>query len=231
MATSAAPPPPALSPAEKFAAQQAQAVVKLALQKQGRGEKLTRAELVAWKAWETEQLTTRGLAFVRAVPQKIYRSWCGKQTKQLQDHERAYGVPCIGKTIDLVALVGWLHGFLVERKEELSTTRGEGSLKDQLATKQIEQLELRIDMLSRKRAVEVGDLAPAFALEAWLAAKAKILRSLTEWFEKQPTLTGREAADQLRTAIADSQFDEPFAGEALSADEATAGGRDSPPAA
>jgi hypothetical protein len=200
-----------LSAADKVAAQQPAALVKAALQKQQRGEKLTRQELAAWKAWEQEQNQTRGLAFLRAVPQKLYRSWIGgKQTKQLQDHERAYGVPCTGKTIDVPAVIGWLHNFLVERKEELSTSRGDGSLKDQLAAKQIEQLELRIDMLSRKRAIDVGDLAPAWALEAWLAEKAKILRSLTEWFEKQPSLTGREAATQLRTAIADARFDQPY---------------------
>lgn len=188
-------------------------LVRAAVEKQQRGEQPTRAELAAWKRYEAEQRERYGLAWAQQVPQRLYREWAGgRQAKQLGDHERAYGVPCTGKTISLPAVVAWLHQFLVDRREELRTSGGAagGSLKDEHTRRTIQKLELQIQTLQARRDAELGELVPAPAIEEWLAKKAKALRTLGEWFERQQTITGPQAARELRIALEDAALEEPY---------------------
>jgi hypothetical protein len=42
---------------------------------------------------------------LRALPAKRYRQLCGRHHKQLADHQRRFGIPCVGSTVDLGAVL------------------------------------------------------------------------------------------------------------------------------
>lgn len=200
---------PPESAAEQIAREQQDQLVRSARDKRAAGIDLTAAELKALGRREKEIEERYALGFLERVPQKLYRQWAGgRQTKQLQDHERAYGCPCTGPTISVPEVIGWLHDFLVARKQDLSTAHGEGSLKDQLAKRQIEQLELRIAKLQAEAAQRDAELAPVAELEQWLARKARRLRQAADLIQRE---FGERAADHIRLALDDAELEEPYA--------------------
>ena len=89
-----------------------------ALKRQG-GRKPTVREAAALRRVQKTQREAAFAEMAREVPQKIYRQWSGRQTKQLQDIGRRYGLTCDGKTIDLPALIRQWHDLLAEHAHRI----------------------------------------------------------------------------------------------------------------
>jgi|GEM_PF-6361176 len=91
-----------------------------ALRKLATGEDLTVRESKAHaKLKKIEEEKTRA-KLLRAVPQKDFSAMCGsvghpRQTKQLQDMERQWGLPFAGATVDLFDFFSKLWDFLIEK--------------------------------------------------------------------------------------------------------------------
>lgn len=129
---------------------------------------------------------------LRTVPQKTYREMAGRQTKVLQEQAARYGLPCAGKTIDLVALVRAVHDFLAANAKRLAAAdelgRGSPALErfreEQAAKARLERERLEGRLMAREVAHER------------LTYLATLLRACGERLERQCGATARELLDQ-----------------------------------
>jgi len=84
-----------------------------AIEKQFRHEKPTREESAALKRAHRVKEEERRLDYYRTVSQKHYRQLAGgRQTKQLQDMARLYGIPCDGTNVDLFVVIDKFHDLI-----------------------------------------------------------------------------------------------------------------------
>lgn len=182
-----------------------QKLVQAALKKQAGGGTLTKTEQRAIDRFQAEQTEKRGLAFVAAVPKKLYSAWSGRQQKILNDQAALYGVPLEGPTVDLRAVVRWLHEFFARHKHVLGElAQGDAaeptSLRAQLDSERVKQLKKKNQLLEDQVAENRRTLVPRAEIHEYLVRLAGLLRSAGERLEKQH---GSAAADVLRGALSD----------------------------
>lgn len=211
-------PPEALTAAEKIARRQRLELLQTAVGKQNRGERLTKAELRAIADYEAEQDAERGKRFVRRVPKRLYQEWTGRQTKILHDQARLYGVPLEGATVDLVAVVTWLHEWLAANKHELAAiAKGESGpqgSRGELIVEQVENLRRKNRLLEQTLATREAELLPREVIHNQLARLASILRKAGAALVRR---FGNEAGEIVHQALDD--FDATLAGEVARAAE------------
>lgn len=146
-------------------------LVQAALAKKRSGHKLKRDETRAIERYQRDEEERARQRAYGAIPKKLWVQWSGRQHKVLDDQARTHGMPISGETIDLPAVVQWIHDFLAEnthklRKEDASeadgTEAGERVRNLRLKNeKLVEELaEIRRETLSRG---EVRDRLGAIA--------------------------------------------------------------------
>jgi hypothetical protein len=179
-------------------------LVKSAIAKKQLGRELSKSERRALVRYDAEQDERRGRRFIAAVPKKTYCEFAGRQTKVLHEQADAYGIPLRGATIDLAAVIRWLHDFLAEHKYALpaivSGEDGATSPRDKLTLEQIEVYKRRVVLLEQKIAREEAMLIPRHEIHELLVQLAKVLRGAGERLHKQ---YGEQAASILDAALSD----------------------------
>ena len=142
----------------RLVADQEWALVRSALDKIHLGNSLTNRELAAYKRWNAAQREAHVQEFIRAIPQKKYRSWCDvKDAKTIYKHCDLYGFPVRGKTIDVTAVVRHLHNFLVDKG---SVLQAKASAVAEADSEIQRQRAAKADILEMERDEKRGTLLP-----------------------------------------------------------------------
>jgi len=164
-------------------------LVKCALEKRRGGRKLTAAELSAVRRRERGLEEERRWAYYATLPKKHYLEMSGRQARTVNEQARRYGLPVLGKTIDLGSLLHWLHDFLADNSRLLAA----GDEDDALMT--------GVDSPALERYRE------AKARREWLAYE----RDLDQWIRRDDFRAGlrrfstimREGIEQLQRKCGD----------------------------
>jgi hypothetical protein len=168
-----------------------QRLAAAALKKQRAGQKPTREEGAALRRVQRlrdEQLRSE---HYRAIRKREWQGWSGRQQKVLNEQAARYGIPIGAATIDLPAVVRWLHEFLAENARRLAAgddddpalagVSSPGLERYRLARAKREELFLRRDL---------GAWLPRDQVRAGFAPFAAIIRRCGERLGRK---YGREA--------------------------------------
>lgn len=192
--------------AEDVKQQQLLALASQAFNKQKRGENLTKAELSALEKFECQQNEKRGKEWVLRLPKGVYADWAGRQHKVLDDQARLYGIPLVGRTLNLPLIVKWYHDFFATHRIALSElVKGdnavageEQTLKGQLLAEQIEERRKRNLLLQTKVDLDAELVLPRETIHLAHVEAATILRAAQEQLDKR---FGQDAGDIVRHAL------------------------------
>lgn len=183
------------------------AVVKAAMAKNAAGKPLAPKERNAWKRWELEEDERRGRRFIAAVPKKLYADWAGSQQKVLIEQENLFGIPLRGATVDVPAVIAWLHEFLRRYKFDLAPLVKGGpsgdrqpTLKEALLKEQVDLYRKKNELLEDQLAQRHRDLVPIAEVHKLHIQLATVLRGAGERLQKQ---FGDGAASILAVALDD----------------------------
>lgn len=95
------------------------ALVKSALEKMNAGKSPNAREGAAIKRAESSNEEARRWAFYRSVPKKHYREMSGRAARVLIDQADTWKIPCKGPTVDVTAVVKWIHDFIAGNSHRL----------------------------------------------------------------------------------------------------------------
>jgi hypothetical protein len=174
----------------------------LALQKQGRGEKLSRDEENALKKLREARDKSERERLCSRVPKKVYREWSGhRQHKVLDEQAERYGLPVLGDTVDIRAVIKWLHEFLAKQKYRLLADDDDGvgmPASTEVERVQIELIKVRTDRERVKLEADLGELVRVSIVRAVLLQLASQLRAAGDRAERD---YGRDARDLLNGVV------------------------------
>lgn len=141
----------------------------------------------------------RCLEAYEQCPKFLYRRWSQKARQQLEQISRAYGTPLIGDSIDLSALVSWLHRFIDDNATRLRDNTTDDSA-TRIALEQAKlaklQAEARAAELKTQRAA--SETIPRADVQAGFQIIANHFRSLGDAYLRQLPDDGREAHAMLQ---------------------------------
>jgi hypothetical protein len=180
--------------------QQLHALAAAAAKKKLAGQKLSREEERALSRVQQEKDDQLRTLHYRTIPKKDWVAWSGRQHKILAEQERLYGLPLGGKTIDLPAVVRWLHNLLAEKGRRLTdTASGEDVSKRAIDAKR----EIETEIARRELAELDGNLVSREATrQMWTLAVVTRLRQLGDTLHRA---YGPEALDLVNDALSDCE--------------------------
>ena len=100
-------------------------LVAAALRKQRDGEKATPAEAAALRRYRQQTDEAARWQHYASIPKKHWVKLSGRQHKILDEQASRYAMPILGPTIDLAAVVRWLHDFLARNAQKLRSDEEE----------------------------------------------------------------------------------------------------------
>lgn len=125
-----------------------------AREKQHRGDRPTRDELIALKRIEKlDEESTRWL-YYRTIPKKHWREMSGRSAQVLNDQAERYGIPVGSRTVNLVDLAKWIHDFIAENSAALGKAGAKSRAADELERLRRAQAEER----EMRNAIRRGEL-------------------------------------------------------------------------
>jgi phage terminase Nu1 subunit (DNA packaging protein) len=116
-------PAPPLQPADAD-----RELVAAAARKQRAGEKLSPAEAAALRRFRTAAEEADRWRYYASIPKGHWARMSGRQHKVLDEQASRYGLPILGKTIDLSAVARWLHEFLAANAAKLRPDNADDEL-------------------------------------------------------------------------------------------------------
>jgi len=93
-----------------------QRLAQSALEKKRAGQKPNAQESAALRRVEKQIDDQKRWEHYQSIPKRHWQEMSGRQCKVLNEQARRHGVPLLGSTIDLTAVVKWLHDFLADNK-------------------------------------------------------------------------------------------------------------------
>lgn len=190
-----------------------QRFLRQAAEKLKKGEKLTERESRAHtKAMAIQEASWREKIY-RDIPQGDFAAMCGgtgkpKQTKQLQDMERQWGLPFARPSIDLHELFAELWVFLVEQGPAFkllmeSSDDGESSLGVSLVRARIRKLVADADAAELRNAHREGLVCERDHVHrVYEVMSSRILRA-SEHAQKKWGIEGFELFTELASGLGD----------------------------
>jgi hypothetical protein len=181
-----------------------QQLARAAIHKLAAGQTPTREELRAKSRVEADVEERKRWEYYRTIPKKHWIDMSGRQHKVLDGQAKTYGLPIAGDTVDLAAVVRWLHDFLANNGRKLLAPDSEADLvygggdspmlelvrEETWKTKKLERLQLE------------GRLVDRELVRSALAQFAAILRNCGDALQKQH---GSDALELLLSAIEDGE--------------------------
>ena len=130
----------------------------------------------------------------------------GRQAKVVNDQARLYGIPLLGRTIDLVEVIRWIHDWLAENASKLAAIEaGEDPLMSGTDSPALERYRLaRAQMVELELAERRGDLIRRDHLREGLARYARGVRATGDSLRRQ---FGKDAHDLLNEHLDDAERD------------------------
>jgi len=173
-----------------------------ALQKQQAGQRPARDELAALRRVEKARDAALRATHYGTIAKKDWREWSGRQHKVLNDQADRYGLPIRGRTIDLPAVVRWLHDFLAANARKLAGSDDEDPAVAGASSPYMEE-KRKWDAKRSKLAFEeaTSQKIDRQAVRAAYSAVADVLRRAGEALRKQH---GNDAQKILNDALGDA---------------------------
>lgn len=170
-------------------------LLKRAIGKKQRGEKLNRGEERALDRAKREQADRQLREGLTAIPKKLYVELSQRQHKILDEQAIRYGLPLLGPTVDLFALIRAFHDLLA---------RGLATV-DEPADETDWDVECKKEQALKARAARMalcGILLQKHVVDATLQSVAALLRQAGERMQQ---LGHTEAYSLLDETLADAQ--------------------------
>lgn len=184
-------------------------LVAAALEKRRAGQTPTRAEARALARFQREAQAQQRRDALAACPKKLYCELSGRQVKVLNEQAARYGIPCGSATVDLGAVVRWLHDFLARNKTLLSGASEDPllagasqQLKDDYVRAQVAEKREKARLAQLDRLEREGRLLDAAAVHRLTSQLATILRAKSEALQR---LYGPGAVKILNEGLDDAQ--------------------------
>jgi len=164
-----------------------------AREKQARGESPSHREAQALERNKRLQRDQLRLALIRSVPKKVYCQLTGRQPRTVNDQADKYGVPLRGDSVDLGAVVEWLHDFLAKHgrairsqsPDDLLLEGASQELKDEYIRQQIVEKRAKARLAELDLAQRAGELVTAASIHELLTRFASILRRKGEALQRR----------------------------------------------
>ena len=170
----------------QYEREQMRRLAQTAIRKRQIGETPSRAELAAWKKWESLREEELRWKYYRTIPQKHWREMSGRQARVINEQAQRYGIPFGGASVDLPAAVRALHDFLARNKVKLARDDSDdpllgGENSPALERYRDERAKLaRLDRLEREKT-----LLPRDQVHELLGQIAALLRGAGENLQRQ----------------------------------------------
>lgn len=176
-------------------------LVQSSLAKKRAGHKLKQAEQRAIDRYQRDEDERARLRHYSDIPKKQWVQWSGRDHRRLLDQATTYGLPVSGETINLPAVVKWLHDFLAENTHKL---RREDANEDDgsEAGERLKNLRLKNELIEIELAEARSETMPRGLVHDGLAAIATRLRSAGDQLQRR---FGPEALSILHEAIDDAE--------------------------
>jgi hypothetical protein len=166
-----------------------------AVRKASAGAKLTQAERRAYDRHKRSQEEAARWAYYATIPKGHWVKMAGRQHRDLDRLAGVYGVPLLGATINLAAVVTWLHKFLAENGHKLNQPETPDELLAGESTPALERLREETWRIRRYERLQLEDqLVNREVMHTLLAQLAALIRDATVQLEKAH---GRDAAEIL----------------------------------
>ncbi|GAH74685.1 unnamed protein product [marine sediment metagenome] len=172
-----------------------------AVQKTRQGERPTMRETAALKALEVEREEQQRWLYYHTVPKRHYVQLSGRSHGVLNKQADRHGIPLRGRTIDLQAVLGWLHDFLAKYAYRLKALDDADPLLQGASTPALEQYrQAKVDLVRLEVERQRGNLLPKDKVAQALSGLNSILREAGETLQRQ---YGDDAAAVLTEAVED----------------------------
>lgn len=142
------------------------------------GKRLSREEKrdLAW--WEKHQREQLQAEILRALPKGVYCQLAGRQQKVIDEQARQYGLPLIGRELDLGAAIKALHDLVARNaaniRPEGGPNLGETKLSEQVKTQRLRRRLIALEIEVKR--------------DAYI--KREELRKRLEWWAEQLRIFG-----------------------------------------
>ena len=149
-----------------------------ALRKVQAGAMPSSQERAALKRLEKAQEAQRRWDYYRTCPKKDYREMSGRSARVLIDQAKRYGMPIAGRTVDLAALLKWLHDFLATNSTRLNAPDSDDPMMAGVASPALERYRDERAKLARlERLQKEGLLLPRDPMHQLHGKMAAVIRS------------------------------------------------------
>ncbi len=165
-----------------------------ALAKRRAGEKPTGRELAALRRAEAARATQLRWQHYRSIPKRDWQTMSGRQVKVINEQAHRYGLPLLGRTIDLPAVVAALHDFLASNKHRLAGDGKDGRVSSREADRRYKQA--RAEREERKNQEEAGLLV---TLEELKRNRLELIEWFVSVLEELPALLAPTIAGKVLT--------------------------------
>lgn len=173
-------------------------LAQAALAKRARGEKPSREEAAALRRVERTRDERARAEHYAAIPKRLWVEWSGRQYKTLNELAARYGLPVGGRTIDLAAVVRWLHDQLSRWGPRLLEEDAPPSPLDAIREEELKTKRIKNELLA-------GNLVPIGEVRRGMKGFAGHIRKAGEILRRRDTLSGDEAAEILNNAMTDAR--------------------------
>jgi hypothetical protein len=204
-------------------------LLRSAIDKRARGERLTREESRALDRAKKEQDDRLRDQHYAAVPKRCWAKWSGRQQKVLNEQAARYGIPIAGATISLPAVALWLHEFLATHARRLAGVDADDPLLAGASSPALERYRLaraKREELGYER--DLGAWLPRTEVHEGLELFAAILRPAIETLQRQFGPAAHALVDDALTEAIHA-FHRHFSDPETRRDDAPPDGPDAPP--
>ena len=162
-------------------------LVMQAVEKARRGEGLTTREQRALRKYETDKEKDDRWRHYTTVPKKDYLKLSGRPDKVVNDQARLYGLPLMGRTLDLAAILSAFHDLLAKFKHRLGADAADGD--PMLSGKSTPALEdyrkWRAKLAELDFRAREGELVPREQIHQGHIILAALLREFGETLQRE----------------------------------------------
>lgn len=171
----------------------------VAIEKTRQGQRPTLREQTALKALETQRGKQLRAAHYRTVPKSDWVRWSGRQHGTLNRQADRHGIPIRGRTIDLPAVVHWIHDLLAKFGQKLTSLEDTDPLLQGTSSPALEQYRaMKAKLAELEVGRQSGELIRRAKLEPAFALLTNILREAGETLRRG---YGEDAASVLNEAM------------------------------
>lgn len=164
-------------------------LIKAALEKMSAGKTPNARETGALNRAEKAREEGRRWEYYRSVPAKHYKQMSGRPARVLIDQAGKWKIPCAGETVDVTAVVRWIHDFIALNSHRLepderveANSKSSERLRNASAEKiEMEVGEIRGQLLNRELVEEVAVVLVDRLIRCMSSLESKVATEFALW--------------------------------------------------